>query len=104
MYGWVVLGLKFNYNERYYSHYDNIGQYMYQLKIISFSDQYYIHPTILILFGKEGHSWLKLILSPTAYQILWLLREGPQSPPPKISRKESSLTPCCYIAFVCLYI
>ena len=26
------------------------------------------------------------------------------SAPPKISRKELSLTPCCYIAFVCLYI
>ena len=45
-----------------------------------------------------------LTLSPTAYQILWLLRGGASEAPPKISKKESSLTPCCYIAFVCLYI
>ena len=29
---------------------------------------------------------------------------GASEAPPKLSRKESSLTPCCYIAFVCLYI
>ena len=46
-----------------------------------------------------------LTLSPTAYPILWLLRGGAsEPPPPKISRKESSVTPCCYIAFVSLYI
>ena len=42
-------------------------------------------------------------LNPTSYGILesrYLTRGGP----PKISRKELSLTPCCYIAFVCLYI
>ena len=51
-------------------------------------------------------NWLirYLTLSPTAYQILWLLRGGASEAPPKISKKESYLTPCCYIAFVCLYI
>ena len=29
---------------------------------------------------------------------------GASEAPPKISRRESSLTPCCYIAFVCLCI
>ena len=43
-----------------------------------------------------------LTLPLTAYWNLVILRGGPQRPPPKISRKELSLTPCCYIAFVCL--
>ena len=42
------------------------------------------------------------MFNPTSYGILesrYLMGVGP-----KISRKELSLTPCCYIAFVCLYI
>ena len=44
------------------------------------------------------------VLPLTAYWNLVVLRGGASEAPPKISRKESSLTPCCYIAFVCLYI
>ena len=40
-----------------------------------------------------------LTLSPT--DSVAPMGKGPQRPP-KISRKESSLTHCCYIAFVCL--
>ena len=46
-------------------------------------------------------------INPTSYGILesrYLTGGGASEAPPKISRKESSLTPCCYIAFVCLYI
>ena len=45
-----------------------------------------------------------LTLPLTAYWNLVILRGGASEAPPKISRKELSLTPCCYIAFVCLYI
>ena len=45
----------------------------------------------------------KLTLPLTAYWNLVILRGGASEAPPKISRKEPSLTPCCYIAFVCLY-
>ena len=39
------------------------------------------------------------------YRILWLPWGGAsEAPPPKKSRKESFLTPCCYIAFFTWYI
>ena len=41
-----------------------------------------------------------LTLPLTAYWNLVILQGGASEAPPKISRKESSLTPCCYIVFV----
>ena len=53
------------------------------------------------LWFRTSLTLTSLTLSPTAYQILWLLQGGGLRDPPKISRKEASLTPCCYITFIC---
>ena len=61
--------------------------------------------TILLLIRAfasfNGCSWQHYLTLPlTAYWNLVMLQGGASEAPHKISRKESSLTPCCYIAFV----
>ena len=67
------------------------------------------HPSYAIFYHQKyfSHYLHKQGVNPISYSLSDSVAPtggGASEAPPKISKKESSLTPCCYVAFVCLYI